>query len=135
MDETPLFVKVGVFDNEEIMADVFRAAAQAGARGISGINTLSMKVIDSVSGQSALGNRVHSGVCGAPIKELALQFARAARAIVVRHALDLQLIVCGGVCTPQDGLALLEAGADIVTCATGMMWDPYLAARFHQCMR
>ena len=33
---------------------------------------------------------------------------------------------------PEHFDAFLEAGADIATTATGMMWDPYLALRYHE---
>ncbi len=50
----PLIIKVGIFASEEQMSDVFTAAARAGIRAISGINTVSMAVVDA-KGEPALG--------------------------------------------------------------------------------
>lgn len=44
LGDIPLLLKVGVFDDKEQMKEMFNAAARAGVKGISGINTLSMKV-------------------------------------------------------------------------------------------
>ena len=33
---------------------------------------------------------------------------------------------------PEHFALFLDAGADIVQSATGMMWDPYLAMRHHE---
>lgn len=53
----PLIIKVGTFTTELLMRDVFCAAAQAGIRAISGINTVSMVVVDS-KGSQPLGGHV-----------------------------------------------------------------------------
>ena len=132
LQETPLFIKVGVYKDLDTMRDVFCAAAHAGVNGISGINTIGMNVIDVVSGEPALGQaRQRSGVCGGPIRGAALQFTQQARSIIQSESLSLQLIICGGVTDPEHVHELLEVGADVVTTATGMMWDPLLAMRYH----
>jgi dihydroorotate dehydrogenase len=128
----PLIIKVGLFSSREQMREIMLAAARAGVRGFAGINTVSMRVVDA-QGESALGKaRPTSGVCGGPIRELALQFTRDAHAINREEKLALTLLSCGGIMVPEHFTQFLEAGADIATTATGMMWDPYLAARTHQ---
>ena len=128
---TPLILKIGFFRDQAIMRQVFIAAANAGAKGISGLNSVAMKVIDE-TGEPVLGpDRLTSGVCGSPIRELALQFVRDARTIIDEEKLDLVLIGVGGVTEPQHFQDLLDAGADLAMSATGMMWDPYLAQKFH----
>ncbi len=108
------------------------AAARSGVRAIAGINTVSMQVKDE-QGQPALGqSRLTSGVCGGPIRKLALHFTEQCHAINAKEKLDLTLIVCGGITLPEHFDQFLHAGADIATSATGMMWDPYLAARYHE---
>jgi hypothetical protein len=38
----------------------------------------------------------------------------------------------GGITIPEHFNQFLNSGADIALSATGMMWNPYLAAQFHQ---
>jgi dihydroorotate dehydrogenase (NAD+) catalytic subunit len=128
--DTPLVIKVGLFPTKELMEKSFHAAAKGGVRGISGINTISMKVLDK-DNQPALGaDRLTSGICGASIREAAIEFMRQAKAINDRHKFGFALIGTGGVMLPQHFTELLKAGADIVMSGTAMMWDPFLALRY-----
>ncbi len=131
LGSTPLILKIGFFRDPQIMRQVFIAAAKAGVKGISGLNSVAMKV-QTETGEPALSpDRPTSGVCGSPIRELALQFVRDARTIIDEEKLDLALIGVGGVTEPQHFQDLLDAGADLAMSATGMMWDPFLAQKFH----
>jgi dihydroorotate dehydrogenase len=128
----PLIIKVGTFSSDEQMRDVFTAAAKSGIRAISGINTVSMAVVDE-GGNPALGSqRLTSGICGGPIRDVALNFIQHAARIISRQKLDLTLIGVGGITLPEHFDQFLEAGANFAMTATGMMWDPYLAMRYHQ---
>ncbi len=127
----PLIIKVGTFSSEAQMQDVLLAAARAGIRAVSGINTVSMTVVDD-KGAPALGpSRPTSGICGGPIHKTALHFIETAARINHREKLDLTLIGVGGITLPAHIDDFLHAGAHIAMTATGMMWDPYLAARYH----
>jgi dihydroorotate dehydrogenase (NAD+) catalytic subunit len=128
----PLIIKVGIFTSEEQMRDTFIASAKAGVRAISGINTVSMAVVDA-QGKPALGpQRLTSGICGGPIRNIALHFAKQAARINTREKLDLTLIGVGGITLAEHFDLFLNAGANAAMSATGMMWDPYLAARYHE---
>lgn len=128
---TPLIIKVGLFKDKEAMREVFIAAAKAGVDAISGINTVSMKVLNR-DGSAALGNdRITSGICGGPIRSAALDFIKTARSIIKEEKLDLTLIGVGGITLPQHIDLFLETGADFAQTATGMMWDSYLGMRYH----
>lgn len=128
----PLIIKVGTFANEVQLRDVFYAAARAGIRAISGINTVSLPVLDD-QGRPALGpQRPTSGICGGPIRQIALHFVETAARTIHREKLDLTLIGVGGITLPEHFEIFFNAGANIAMSATGMMWDPYLAARYHQ---
>jgi hypothetical protein len=37
----------------------------------------------------------------------------------------------GGVVLPEHFDAFLNAGADVAMCASGMIWDPFIAMRYH----
>lgn len=128
---TPLILKVGYYGDKQKLRQVLYQAARAGVRAISGINTISTNVL-APNGRPALGpGREKSGICGTPIRAAALDFVQAARKIIDSEKLDLQLLACGGIMKPEHFTLFLNAGADIVQSATGMMWDPYLAMRYH----
>ena len=127
----PSIIKVGTFGSEEQLREVLLAAARAGIRAISGINTVSMTVVDAL-GNPALGpTRLTSGICGGPIRETALNFVENAARINKEEKLGLTLIGVGGITIPEHFDQFFNAGANIAMSATGMMWDPYLAARYH----
>lgn len=129
--DTPLILKVGYFKDPMVMEKVFIEAARAGARAIAGINTIAMPVINS-DGSPALGeNRLTSGICGSPIRTAAIDFIKKAREINNRNKLGLTIIGVGGITLPEHFDEFFEAGADAAMSATGMMWDPYLALRYH----
>lgn len=132
LKDTPLVIKVGVFENKELMRTVMRAAARAGVRGITGINAMGMQVKNNC-GQPYFGeNRTVSGVCGAPIRNLAVQFVHDAQEINQQEKLDLTILATGGVTLPEHFTTLLDAGADVALSGTGALWDPYLASNYHQ---
>jgi len=131
LGETPLIIKVGLFQSDKQMREVLNAAAKAGIRAVSGINTVSMPVVNE-SGEPALGEkRKTSGICGGPIRESALKFIRTARNFIDEDKLDLCLMGCGGITTAEHFEQFLDAGANVAQSATGMMWDPLLAMRYH----
>lgn len=128
----PLIIKVGVVNTEELMKSIMVEAKRAGVDAICGINTVSMKVIDS-TGAAALGEkRAKAGVCGGPIRVAAMDFIKMASQINQEQNLGLTLMITGGVTEPEHFTQFLEAGADIAMSAVGMMWDPYIAARYHR---
>ena len=54
LGNTPLIIKVGAYADKRLHQQIMLAIARGGARAISGINTISMKVVNS-HGQAALG--------------------------------------------------------------------------------
>ncbi len=128
----PLILKVGLFQNPEQMKQVFLAAARGGAHAICGLNAVSMDVVDA-KGDAALGeSRKSSGVCGGAIRPQALHFIHSAADLIRKEKLGLLLIGCGGITRPEHFDEFLEAGAHFALAATGMMWDPFLALRYHE---
>ncbi|PIS02198.1 MAG: dihydroorotate dehydrogenase [Chlamydiae bacterium CG10_big_fil_rev_8_21_14_0_10_42_34] len=122
----PLILKVGRFESAHQMKSVFLAAARGGAKAICGINSVSMQIHPPLDEQ-----RKTSGVCGAAIRSFALEFVREGKKIVQENKLDLILIGCGGIIKPNHFNDFFDAGADVSMSAAGMMWDPYLAMRYH----
>lgn len=132
IDPIPLIIKMGVFENPIEMEKVIVELARAGVRAISGINTISMKVIDK-NGLPALSEtRLTSGICGAPIREAAFEFITLASTINNKHDLDLEILGTGGIMESDHFDEFLNKGAHIAMTATGMIWDPYIAMRYHE---
>jgi dihydroorotate dehydrogenase (NAD+) catalytic subunit len=128
----PLILKMGNFHDVNRMRAVMIAAARSGVRAICGINTLSSLVVDE-RGAPALGpQRAYSGICGSPIRSEALRFVRDAAAINAQEKLGFSVMGCGGIVSPEHFTQFLNEGADIAMTATGMLWDPYLALRYHR---
>lgn len=128
----PLIIKVGIFEDLSLMRAIFIAAARGGVRAICGLNSVSMQVKNALE-EPALGpKRLVSGICGACIRKQALHFIREARFINQEEKLGLTLMGCGGIMEPNHFDQFLEEGASIAMSATAMMWDPYLALRWHE---
>ncbi len=125
--DTPLVIKLGVISDPERLKNVLVAAARAGVRAICGINTISMKVEPPLT-----NGRKTCGICGSPILQAALTFTRNAREIIDREKLPLELMTTGGATSPEHFQLMLDAGASVAMTATGMMWAPYLASKYHQ---
>jgi dihydroorotate dehydrogenase len=132
LGSTPLILKMGAFSTEEAQRSAFLAAARSGAQAISGINTIVGQIMRPAGGPALGPDRPTGGVCGAPIRDVGLSFTRRGRRLIEEEGLDLGLIAVGGVMCAEHAIDYLAAGADIVQSATGMMWDPYLAQKFHQ---
>ncbi len=131
LGNTPLIIKLGAFSSKDEMEAVLKAAHRAGVKAVAGINTISADVLNT-NGTAALDQiRVRAGICGAPIREVALQFVRDARAVITENSFDLTLIGGGGVTQQSHFDLFLEAGADFVTCATGFMWNPLIFSQYH----
>lgn len=125
----PITIKVGVFDSEEQMREVFIAASDAGALGIAGINAVGMPVVDT-EGAQVFGSRKVAGVSGEYIRPLALDFLRTARRIIEEEKLLFILTGTGGVMTPEHIEEFLEL-ADVVTMATAMIFNPTIVIQHH----
>lgn len=129
--EFPVLVKLGLVSDFYALSKILVATAQAGAKGVSVINSVSMRVLDQEQ-QPAFGKRIYSGVSGYPIYKLALQFIKKISQINREQKLGLAILGMGGITLPKHFNAFFNAGADIALSATGMMWNPYLASQYHQ---
>jgi dihydroorotate dehydrogenase len=128
----PVIIKVGLFDTQQQMKEIFCAAAQAGARGVCGINALPTKIVNQ-EGEPAFGTqRPIAGASGERIRPHSLSFIAQARQIIDEENLDFVLLATGGVMKPEHFKLFLAAGADSALSATGTMWNPHLAIEFHK---
>jgi dihydroorotate dehydrogenase (NAD+) catalytic subunit len=112
----PLFVKLS--PTLENIGDAARVAADAGADGISVVNTIPGLVIDVERRRPALGFGT-GGVSGAAILPVGVLATWK-----VRRAVTLPIIGIGGVSSGTDVLQYMIAGASLVGIGTAAMRDP-----------
>ena len=112
----PIFVKLS--PTLEKIGDAARVAADAGADGISVVNTIPGLVIDVERRRPALGFGT-GGVSGAAILPVGVLATWK-----VRRAVTLPIIGIGGVSSGTDALQYVIAGASLVGIGTAAMRDP-----------
>jgi dihydroorotate dehydrogenase (NAD+) catalytic subunit len=120
--DIPVFAKLSP-DVTDIVA-IARACVNAGADGLSMINTLLGMAIDTVSMRPVLAG-VTGGLSGPAVRPVAVRCIWQ-----VRQALpDVPIIGMGGVRTGQDALELILAGAQMVAVGTTIFHDPSACMR------
>ena len=113
--DRPLLVKLA--PNDPRIADTARRAADAGADGITLVNTLPGRVLRE-DGEPVLGAG-QGGVSGPALRPVGLQAVALARA-----AVDLPLVGVGGILTARDARAYLQVGASLVQMGTATFASP-----------
>ncbi len=123
----PLILKLAYFEDP---AELEKLVKEIGplVDAFAAINTIPAKVFTE-EGKAALPGkgRLVSGVCGAPIHWAGLDMIQRLHEMKEQFNLDFSLIGVGGVSDIAGYQRFCEAGADAVMCATGAMWNPYLA--------
>jgi len=112
----PLIVKLS--PNVARIEPLARAAEEAGADGISLINTLIALAIDPHTRKPRLGAGF-GGLSGPAIKPFALRMVYEAA-----QAVKIPVIGLGGINTGTDAAEFLIAGASAVEVGTANFWDP-----------
>jgi dihydroorotate dehydrogenase (NAD+) catalytic subunit len=105
------------------IVEVARAAAAAGADGLSLVNTIRGLALDEGTLRPRLSAGA-GGLSGPALKPIALAAVYACSA-----ALDLPIVGMGGVCSGRDALELIAAGAAAVALGTVLFTDPQAPAR------
>jgi dihydroorotate dehydrogenase (NAD+) catalytic subunit len=102
----PIFVKVGV-GNTDVLS-VAAIAKDAGADGITAINTLRAMAIDIETGIPILANKI-GGLSGKPIKPLAIRCV-----YEITKKVGIPVMACGGIFDWEDAVEAMLAGASAV---------------------
>lgn len=102
---------------------IARSAEQAGADGVSLINTLRATALDPVTRQPWLGAG-SGGLSGPAIRAVALDQVRR-----VAGEVSIPVIGMGGIETGADASAMLSLGASLVAVGTASFRDPLAAVR------
>jgi len=116
----PLIVKLS--PNVTDIAEIARAAEAAGADALSLINTVLGMAIDARTRRPLLA-RVVGGLSGPAIKPIALRMVFEAH-----QAVGIPLVGIGGICSGQDAVEFLLAGATAVGVGTANFANPHATA-------
>jgi len=123
----PLILKIAYFKDNNQFGDFLRELGGT-VDAFAMINTIAAKVMDRTGNQALPGEgRLISGVCGESIKWAGLEMVERAKLWREKLNLDFKIIGIGGVSNVNDYKIYRATGADAVECATGAMWNPYLA--------
>jgi len=110
----PIFVKLPPAASN--LVDMAQAAKEAGAYGITAVNTIGPgMLIDVDTARPYLGFGI-GGISGPPLKPLAV-----ASVFQLYEAVDLPIIGTGGVTTGRDAVEMVMAGASAVGLGSAVM--------------
>lgn len=109
--------------NVTSIGEIGRAAEQAGADALSGINTVVGMAVDIQTRRPKLAT-VTGGLSGPAIKPIAL-----AKVFELVHAVDVPVIGIGGIMNYQDVLEFLITGATAVEVGTANFIEPNIAEK------
>ena len=102
----PVIAKVGLGTTNYL--DTVGAACEAGADGITAINTMRAMAIDVETQKPILSNKI-GGLSGTPIKPIAVRCV-----YEISSKFDIPIIGCGGISTWKDAVEFILAGASAV---------------------
>lgn len=119
--DLPVIMKLS--PNVTNIVEIAKAVEDAGADGISMINTLLGMAIDVRTRRPILGN-LYGGLSGPAVKPVALRLVHQ-----VAQAVSIPIMGMGGIMTGTDAVEFMLAGADIVSVGTATMVDPTAIAR------
>lgn len=117
----PIYIKLT--PNVADIAAVARACEDAGADGLSLINTLLGMRID-VKRRRPVLNNVTGGLSGPAVFPIALRMV-----YQVSRAVGIPIMGMGGVSTAGDAIEMMLAGADAVQVGAANLRDPYACKR------
>jgi dihydroorotate dehydrogenase (NAD+) catalytic subunit len=113
--DIPVFVKLT--PNVADLVEIAKAAAEAGADGITAVNTVRAMTINIETAQPVLSNRI-GGLSGSAIKPIAVRCV-----YEISREIDVPVIGCGGVATWQDAVEFMLAGASAVQIGTAIAFQ------------
>ena len=106
LTNVPVIAKVGLGSTNYL--ETVGAAAEAGADGITAINTIRAMAIDVETKKPILSNKI-GGLSGTPIKPIAVRCV-----YEISSKFDIPVIGCGGISTWEDAVEFILAGASAV---------------------
>ena len=123
----PLITKLS--PNQTDIAYNAKRCIEAGTDGFAVINTVMGMAIDIHSRKPVIGNN-QGGLSGPAIKPIAL--LKVHQVYQVCKEYNIPIIGQGGVCSGEDALEFIIAGASAVGIGTGLYYDPLICAGINQ---
>ena len=117
--DKPLVTKLS--PNQTDIAENARRCLEAGSDGFAVINTLMGMAIDIESRTPVIGNN-QGGLSGPAIKPIAL--LKVHQVYEVCRAHNIPIIGQGGICSTEDALEFIIAGASAIGIGTSLFYDP-----------
>jgi dihydroorotate dehydrogenase (NAD+) catalytic subunit len=115
--QKPVYIKLS--PNVTDIVSIAKAAEEAGADGLSLINTLLGMRIDIQSRQPVIANKM-GGFSGPAIFPVAVRMV-----YQVSHAVQIPVIGMGGVSSARDVIEMMMAGASAVQVGAANLVEPY----------
>lgn len=122
----PLITKLS--PNQTDIRENARRCIEAGSDALAVINTISGMAIDISSRRPVIGN-VQGGLSGPAIKPIAL--LKVHQVYEVAGPAGIPIIGQGGICSAEDALEFIIAGASAVGVGTGLFYDPLLCPKIN----
>ena len=121
VSKKPIIMKLS--PNVTSIAEMAKAAEEAGADAISLINTITGMKIDIYKRKFALANKT-GGLSGPAIKPVAVRMVYEAS-----RAVNIPVIGMGGIASAEDAIEFIMAGATAVAVGAMNFHDPYLTGK------
>lgn len=125
--QRPLLAKLA--PNDAALAETARIATEAGADGLTLVNTLPGLLLDAATGDPEVGAGA-GGMSGPALRPAGLRAVRTARA-----ATPLPLIGVGGILAAEDAVSYARAGATLVQLGTATFAAPRAATHLQDRLR
>ncbi len=125
--DKPLITKLS--PNQTDIADNARRCLEAGSDAFAVINTLMGMAIDIESRRPHIGNN-QGGLSGPAIKPIALLKCHQVYQVTKDH--QVPIIGQGGICSAEDALEFLLAGASAIGIGTALFYDPLVLPKINQ---
>jgi dihydroorotate dehydrogenase (NAD+) catalytic subunit len=122
----PLIAKLS--PNQTDIRDNARHCIEAGADALAVINTVTGMAIDVHTRQPVIGN-IQGGLSGPAIKPIALLKVHQVYEVARQH--NVPIIGQGGICSANDALEFLIAGATTVGVGTALFYDPLVCKKIN----
>ena len=122
----PLITKLS--PNQTDIRENARLCIEAGSDALAVINTVMGMAIDVATRRPIIGN-IQGGLSGPAIKPIALLKVHQVYEVARKH--DVPIIGQGGICSANDALEFLIAGASAVGVGTALFYDPLVCKKIN----
>jgi dihydroorotate dehydrogenase (NAD+) catalytic subunit len=122
----PLITKLS--PNQTDIRENARRCIEAGSDALAVINTISGMAIDIHTRRPVIGN-IQGGLSGPAIKPIALLKVHQVHEVAKPHGVPI--IGQGGICTAEDALEFIIAGATTIGIGTALFYDPLVCRKIN----